>query len=78
MLNDAAISGWCARSLGAPVARPLFRAGHLAQVVGAELADGRHVVVKVRPYEPRIAGLAGQITERLARAGLPPAGEPAG
>jgi hypothetical protein len=56
MLSDAAISGWCARSLGAPIARPLFRAGHLAQVVGAELADGRHVVIEVRPHEPRIAG----------------------
>jgi hypothetical protein len=93
MLNDAAISDWCVRSLGAPMSRALFRADHLAQVTNAELADGRGAVIKIRPHEPRIAGLwvrpfnakrdaasgggpqldplAGQIAERLARAGLP-------
>lgn len=30
-------------------ARELFRGGHLSQVVAAELADGRQVVVKGRP-----------------------------
>jgi Ser/Thr protein kinase RdoA (MazF antagonist) len=70
MLDDAAISGWCARSLGSPMTRPLFRGGHLAQVTGAELADGRHVVVKARPHEPRIAGCAA-VQAHLAAAGFP-------
>jgi hypothetical protein len=70
MLDDAAISGWCARSLGTPMSRALFRAGHLAQVTGAELADGRHVVIKVRPHEPRIAGCAA-VQAHLAAAGFP-------
>ena len=70
MLDDAAISGWCARSLGAPMTRVLFRTGHLAQVTGAELADGRHAVIKIRPHEPRIAGCTA-VQAHLAAAGFP-------
>jgi len=70
MLDDAAISGWCARSLGAPMTRALFRTGHLAQVTGAELADGRHAVIKIRPHEPRIAGCTA-VQAHLAAAGFP-------
>src|SRR6266567_4400587 len=70
MLDDAALSGWCARSLGAPMTRAIFRAGHLTQVTGAELADGRHAVVKVRPHGPRIAGCAA-VRAHLAAGGFP-------
>jgi Phosphotransferase enzyme family len=70
VLDDARISGWCAQSLGTPVARVLFRSGHLAQVVGAELADGRSVVIKVRPFEPRVAGCTA-VQAHLAAAGFP-------
>jgi hypothetical protein len=52
------------------MARVLFRSGHLAQVIGAELADGRPVVIKVRPFEPRVAGCAA-VQAHLARAGFP-------
>ena len=48
----------------------LFRSGHLSQVVAAELADGRQVVVKARPYDPRIAGRTA-VQRHLARAGFP-------
>ena len=34
----------------------LFEAGHLSAVRGLRLADGREVVVKVRPRSPRLAG----------------------
>jgi hypothetical protein len=54
----------------ARLARVLFRSGHLAQVIGAELADGRHVVIKVRPFEPRIAGCA-TVQARLTAIGFP-------
>jgi hypothetical protein len=70
VLDDTAISDWCERSLGTCVARVLFRSGHLAQVVGAELADGRSVVIKVRPFEPRIVGCVA-VQARLGTAGFP-------
>jgi Phosphotransferase enzyme family len=70
VLDDAIVSGWCARSLGAPVARVLFRSGHLSEVIGAELADGQPVVIKVRPFEPRIAACT-EVQARLAAVGFP-------
>ena len=70
MLGDAVVSDWCGRSLGTCVARILFRSGHLAQVIGAELADGRSVVIKVRPFEPRVDGCAA-VQAYLAAAGFP-------
>ena len=48
----------------------LFRHGHLSQVAGVELADGRGVVVKARPFEQRIAGCIA-VQAALARAGFP-------
>ncbi|MFI0940209.1 hypothetical protein [Streptomyces sp. NPDC021020] len=52
---DAALLGqWCARHLASPVAAERFRAGRLSLVVGARLADGRQIVVKVRAPEPRV------------------------
>ena len=50
--------------------RTLFRAGHLAQVTGAELADGRRAVIKIRPRDARIAGCAA-VQAHLAAAGFP-------
>jgi hypothetical protein len=70
VLDDAAVSAWCARELGAPLGRVLFRSGHLSQVVGVELADGRPVVIKIRPYEPRLAGCVA-VQAHLAQAGFP-------
>ncbi len=35
--------------------RVLFRSGRLSQVVGLELADRRQIVIKVRPFELRLA-----------------------
>jgi Phosphotransferase enzyme family len=49
---------WCTRWLGAPPAVELFEAGYLSTVKGLRLADGREVVVKVRPRLPRLAGCA--------------------
>jgi Ser/Thr protein kinase RdoA (MazF antagonist) len=64
------LAEWCDRYLGARPARVLFRAGHLSEVTGAELADGRQVVVKTRPADPRIAGCVA-VQQHLARAGFP-------
>jgi Ser/Thr protein kinase RdoA (MazF antagonist) len=70
MARALALADWCDRYLGAGPARVLFRSGHLSEVVGVELADGRRVVVKARPYDPRIAGCTA-VQGHLARAGFP-------
>jgi hypothetical protein len=51
-----ALADWCLRWLGAAPADELFVAGHLSAVLGLRLADGREVVVKVRPGTPRLTG----------------------
>jgi hypothetical protein len=53
-----ALAEWCTRWLGAPPAAELFGTGNLSAVTGLRLADGREVVVKVRPSIPRLAGCA--------------------
>jgi len=68
--SDAFLPGWCDRYLGARPARVLFRSGHLSQVVGVELADGRRVVIKARPAGRRIAGCIA-VQRHLARTGFP-------
>jgi hypothetical protein len=70
VLDHAYLDSWCDRYLGAQVAGTLFRSGHLSEVVGVELVDGRRVVIKARPADPRIAGCL-TVQEHLARAGYP-------
>jgi hypothetical protein len=70
VLDEAAVNRWCERSLGSRPARVLFRAGHLARVTGVVLADGRAVVVKARPWAPRIAACMA-VQAHLAAAGFP-------
>jgi Phosphotransferase enzyme family len=65
-----ALAAWCRRWLGAPPAAELFEAGHLSTVKGLRLADGREVVVKVRPREPRLTGCAA-VHRALWAAGFP-------
>lgn len=64
------VSEWCRRSLGASVAEELFEAGFLSAVCGVRLDDGRSVVVKIRPYEPRL-GPCLRVQRRVADAGFP-------
>src|SRR5580658_9260056 len=61
---------WCKRWLGAPPAAELFESGYLWTVKGLRLADGREVVVKVRPSTPRLAGCA-VVHRALWTAGFP-------
>jgi hypothetical protein len=70
VLDEALLADWCHSYLGARLERVLFRSGNLSQVVGAELADGRRVVIKARPSDPRIAGCVA-VQAHLARAGFP-------
>jgi Phosphotransferase enzyme family len=70
MPDQAFLADWCDRYLGARPVRVLFHSGHLSEVTGAELTDGRRVVIKARPADPRIAGCIA-VQEHLARAGFP-------
>jgi hypothetical protein len=65
-----ALAVWCRRWLGAPPAAELFEAGYLSTVKGLRLADGREVVVKVRPLESRLAGCS-VVHRALWTAGFP-------
>jgi hypothetical protein len=65
-----ALAAWCKRWLGAPPAAQLFEAGYLSTVRGLRLADGREVVVKVRPRISRLAGCA-VVHQALWTAGFP-------
>jgi hypothetical protein len=70
VVDTASLAAWCAEHLGSPAESELFRTGHLACVIGARLADGREVVVKVRPAAPRIAACV-QVQQRLFDSGYP-------
>jgi Phosphotransferase enzyme family len=70
VLDDASLADWCGQWLGARPARVLFRSGHLAQVTGLELEDGRSAVVKVRSSGARVAGCTA-VQRHLAAAGFP-------
>jgi hypothetical protein len=65
-----ALDAWCERWLGSPVDELLFSTGHLSRVLGVRLADGRDVVVKVRPAADRLTGCA-QVQRMLWQAGFP-------
>jgi hypothetical protein len=64
------IVAWCERELGSTPALRLFDRGHLAEVHGVELGDGRRVVIKVRPVDGR-AGSVVAIQRRLFERGFP-------
>jgi len=69
-VDPACLARWCTEHLGSPPAREIFRSGNLSAVIGLCLADGREVVVKIRPDSPRIAACT-EVQRRLFRAGYP-------
>ena len=69
-VGPARLARWCAEYLGSPPAGELFRSGHLSAVIGVRLADGREVVVKVRPRTLRMAGCV-EVQRRLFESGYP-------
>ena len=69
-IDAASLAAWCEIHLGSPVESELFRATHLTAVIGTRLADGREVVVRVRPAAPRIAACT-EVQRRLFDAGYP-------
>jgi len=61
---------WCERWLSAKPIGVIFASGHLSEVVGLRLADGRDVVVKVRPNTRRIGGCV-EVQRHLWESGFP-------
>jgi hypothetical protein len=68
-VGDRALSEWCRKHLGAPVAELVFTAGHLSAVYGLHLADGREVVLKVRGGGARL-GACLRVQRRMSEAGF--------
>jgi hypothetical protein len=56
--------------LGSVPADEMFRSGYLSIVIGLRLADGREVVVKIRPDSRRIAACV-EVQRRIFLAGYP-------
>jgi hypothetical protein len=69
-VDPGRLAEWCMEHLGSPPAEEIFRSGYLSAVVGLRLADGREVVVKVRPGSPRIAACV-EVQRRMFQAGYP-------
>src|SRR4051794_35595123 len=56
------VRAWIEATFGSPVADELFAVGHLSQVTGVRLTDGRELVVKARAGVERArACIAGQL-----------------
>src|SRR5215475_10834182 len=70
VVDAARLAQWCTEHLGSPPADEIFRSAHLSAVIGLRLADGREVVVKVRPASPRIAACV-EVQRRMFLAGYP-------
>ena len=64
------VHAWSVRHLGSEVAEVLFEAGHLSEVWGVRLTDGREVVVKSRPASPRLTACT-VVQRALWQAGFP-------
>ncbi|HEY3979386.1 MAG TPA: phosphotransferase [Streptosporangiaceae bacterium] len=69
-VDPARLARWCEEHLGSPPAGEIFRSGYLSAVTGLRLADGRAVVVKVRPGSARVAACA-DVQRRLFASGYP-------
>ncbi|MCP3798447.1 phosphotransferase [Allokutzneria sp. A3M-2-11 16] len=70
VVDSGRLARWCVEHLGSPPAEELFSSGHLSAVIGLRLADGREVVVKVRPDSPRMAACV-DVQRRMFEAGYP-------
>jgi hypothetical protein len=69
-VDPGRLARWCMEHLGSPPADEIFTSGYLSAVIGLRLADGREVVVKVRPDSPRIAACV-EVQQRMFEAGYP-------
>lgn len=69
-VDALSLATWCELHLGSPAETELFRTGHLTRVIGTPLADGREIVVRIRPAAPRIATCT-EVQRLLSDSGYP-------
>jgi hypothetical protein len=69
-LDQKTLAVWCRSALGSAPERVRFRLGHLSDVIGLRLLDGRDVVVKARRWEDRLVACAA-VQQSLRAAGYP-------
>ena len=69
-VDSGGLAQWCMEHLGSPPAGEFLRSGYLSAAIGLRLADGREVVVKVRPDSPRVKACV-EIQRRVFQAGYP-------
>jgi hypothetical protein len=69
-ITPSAIAEWCVEVFGAAPAATLFEGGHLSQVMGIELFNGRRIVVKAREWQDRLVACA-QVQRALFASGFP-------
>ena len=70
VVDAESLAAWCEVHLGSPAESELFRTGHLTCVIGTRLADGREVVVRVRPAAPRLVPCT-EVQRRVFDSGYP-------
>ena len=70
VVDVASLTAWCQVHLGSPAQSELFSTGHLTRVIGTRLADGREVVVRIRPGGPRVTACT-EVQRRLFESGYP-------
>ena len=64
------LAQWCRAHLDSEPVDTIFRSAHLSEVVGLRLADGRDVVVKIRPGSARLDATT-EIQRQLRLNGFP-------
>jgi Phosphotransferase enzyme family len=69
-ITPNAITEWCVETFGSGPAATLFEGGHLSQVIGIELSNGRRIVVKAREWQDRLVACA-QVQRALCASGFP-------
>ena len=70
VVDAASLAAWCETHLGSREKASCSERGNLTCVIGTRLADGREVVVRVRPAGPRIAACT-DVQRRLFESGFP-------
>ncbi len=70
VVTDEEVARWCELSVGSRVRATDVAAGNLSRVVPVTLEDGRHLVIKIRPWQDRLVGCAA-VQRHLALAGYP-------
>lgn len=70
VLTAETIARWCESALGSAITERGDESGHLSRVAPVVLADGRRVVIKIRPWAERLRG-CGVVQHHLATRGFP-------